>query len=106
MPQEDHSNKARCSLGFKSDSMRYDKIYDDPQGTETFSLTAFTAAGLGFVTCLSLASWVTVFADVDGIDAGGMPCGFCKVITSSLKVVSERKANNVLVCALFELDVV
>lgn len=55
MLQEGHSNKARCSLGLKSDAMHQDRIYDDLQGTAAFSLTAFTAAGLGLVTCLSLA---------------------------------------------------
>ena len=84
MHQEDRSSRARCSLVPELDQMDQDRICDDLQGTAAFSLTVFTAAGFGLVTCLSLACWVAVFVDVDGIDAGGIPCGFCKVMTSSL----------------------
>jgi hypothetical protein len=47
MHQEGHSNRARCSLELKSDTMVQDRIYD-LQGTAAFSLTVFTAAGFGF----------------------------------------------------------
>ena len=83
MHREGHSNTARCSLEPELDKIDQDRIYD-LQGTAALSLTVLIVAGFGLVTCLSLACCVTVFVDVDGIDAGGIPCGFCKVMTSSL----------------------
>lgn len=65
--------------------MDQDRVYDGLQGTGTFSLTVFVCAGFGLVSCLSLTCCVAVFVDVDGMDAGGIPCGFCKVMTSSLR---------------------
>jgi hypothetical protein len=64
----------------------------DRHGTAAFGLTVGAPAGVA--AGLSLLGCATSRAVLDGIELGGTPCGFCKVMTSSLIPKCEQHSRS------------